>query len=117
MGNEFADFPVIVLPSEDVPLTVLLQDWDIPKPHANEGQYMKSFTPKLFSFHGPKQRPVLVLPMRSKIDSTLVAPVTFLVDTGAPRSFITPATVKLLGLRTEYVEVKQWFYIYCDIVL
>jgi len=97
-GMEYADSPVIVIGTDH--FTVLLQEPDIPTEHRFEGQPVQNFKTETF-FHGLNERPSIVLPLRTTESEGPFYPTTFLIDTGAPGSFLTEKSIKKLGLKAD----------------
>lgn len=78
------------------PGTVLLDYRDVPPAHILEGQKLPRFSPLCSVRLGAHRRVIAVIGLRPTLTSNYVVPVTFIVDTGAPNSYLTESTKQML---------------------
>jgi len=101
IGLPFAEPGCVILLGGvyDIPETpgqVLLDFRDVPPTHESEGQKLPNFSTLCTIRSAANKRVIAVIGLRPTLTSNYVVPVTFIVDSGAPNSYLTKSTKHML---------------------
>jgi len=117
LGTVVVPFPIPPI----LPYPPVLQEFvdDIPR-HANECTPLQKFTPVGFYKRGlpvtkyspPPFRPFLTLGMATKRKEKIVYPISFLVDTGSPQTYLNKKTIEDLLLEPKPFFTHTGFSLY-----
>lgn len=110
-----------IFPIDKPHTNVLFMRSHVAPPHSKELVPLPTFQPEALFVNTREKRPYTTLPLRLKAGG-LVYPVTFLLDTGSPFTFLMPEVVSKLGipatsaLNSGLSQYKRNAYVYGEAV-